>query len=127
MVEHMEIWSLKTQAELGMPKVNTGTFTAIGGHGQTNWVQLGKTEMDWIKSIGDNLKLWSRVFAKRGTVYLSLPDHNLMNWPVILCASADPARYDRNQIGVMEYNHGEPSSAWVFAQHSRREPDPAER
>jgi hypothetical protein len=36
-----------------MPKVKVGTFTAIGGHGQTNWLQIGKTEMDWIKSISD--------------------------------------------------------------------------
>ena len=101
----MEIWSLKTQAELGMPKVKVGTFTAIGGHGQTNWLQLNNTEMAFIKSIGDNLKLWTRVYQKAGTIYLSIPkDPNHMNWPVILCASADPAKYIRNQIGVMEYS-----------------------
>jgi hypothetical protein len=40
----MEIWTLKTQAEPGMSKVKVGTFTAIGGHGQTKLMQLGKTE-----------------------------------------------------------------------------------
>jgi len=100
----MEIWTLKTQAELKMPKVKVGTFNAVGGHGQTNWVQLGNTEMDWIKSIGDNLKLWTRVYTPKGSIYLSLKDKTIMNWPVILLASADPNKYDRQQIGVLQYN-----------------------
>ena len=101
----MELWTLKTQAELKMPRVTVGTFAAIGGHGQTNWIELGHVEITWIKSIEDNARLWSRIYARHGTIYLSIPRDSLhMQWPVILIASADPAKYVRQQIGVMEYN-----------------------
>jgi len=59
------------------------------------------TEMAFIKSIGDNLK-FGHGLSKSGTIYLSIPkDPNHMIWPVIFCALLDPAKYIRNQIGVM--------------------------
>ena len=100
-----EIWTLKNYQQIERdPKV--GTFVAIGGHGQTNWLEVGPREIAWIKTIGDNAKLWDRVNQKAdGEIYIKV-NPLVSKWVIVLMGSAgDPRKgYPPQQIEVLEYN-----------------------
>ena len=99
-----EMWYLKDYEEIPMD-ANVGSFNALGGHGQNNWVQLGPVEIAWIQSLcPDNAALWDGwASANKGTIYIHSDTPGTVNWPIILMCSAG-VNYDRQKIHVVEYS-----------------------
>lgn len=116
-----EIWSLKSWREAGKSGPPIGNFTAVtlypepklGTGGQSNWVELELTEINWIKSLNVNsYKAWRWAdgpLGELGTIYLgqNWETDEIVRWPRIALASYDNQPQEtRNRVRVLEYANG---------------------
>lgn len=84
-----DLWYLKTLEEYSTPPKFNGSFAAIGGRGQDNWIEMQKNEIKFIQSVGQNAQLWKwAATLNAGTIYIRFDEVNETTlWPIILMSS----------------------------------------
>ncbi len=99
------IYEMKSRDEMGVPDNGSFAIANVYPGGQTSWVMLGKTEIDYIKSLNVNsMKSWTCAAQSVGTVYLSRDGYSTderVVWPRVIATSEDTS--NRNQVCVSGY------------------------
>lgn len=108
------LYDLKTLEELNPtnPKFN-GSFNAIGGRGQTNWVRLMKNEINFVKSVGVNGQLWNWAASDAGTLFIHRTDSvpYVDDVLILLSSAVINGIVDRQVIRIKDVT---PDDKWVL-------------